>query len=142
MIGATILSLYKEPIQLEPIIKKLRAPTKCPKVLICYDFHYGIFDEEEDLMFATKPKIFSIGTIVVPTSVWSNQPIKLITSASLNLIGQVIIPIKLMFKSFVSSNIFDKLIFILPIKITIPPNIFQHVPETFFQLKIKEMEID
>ncbi len=36
------------------VIKKLGAPTKRPKVLICYDFHSGIFDEE-DLMFATKP---------------------------------------------------------------------------------------
>jgi hypothetical protein len=42
-------------------------------VLVCYDFHYGIFDEEEDLMFATKPRLFSIGTIVVPTSVWLDQ---------------------------------------------------------------------
>jgi hypothetical protein len=32
------------------VIKKLGAPTKHPKVLVCYDFHYGIFDEEEDLM--------------------------------------------------------------------------------------------
>jgi hypothetical protein len=34
------------------ITKKLGAPTKHPKVLICYDFHFGIFDKEEDLMFA------------------------------------------------------------------------------------------
>jgi hypothetical protein len=34
-------------------IKKLGAPTKCPKVLVCYDFHFGISDKEEDLMFAT-----------------------------------------------------------------------------------------
>jgi hypothetical protein len=45
-------------------------------------------------MFATKPILFSIGTIVVPTSIWSNQPIRLITSVRLNLIKQVIDPIK------------------------------------------------
>ncbi len=35
------------------VTKKLGAPTKHPEVLICYDFHFGIFDEKEDLMFAT-----------------------------------------------------------------------------------------
>jgi hypothetical protein len=38
-------------------------------MLVCYDFHYGIFDEEEDLTFATELGLFSIGTIVVPTSI-------------------------------------------------------------------------
>ncbi len=52
--------------------KKLGAPTKRPKVLVCYEFHYGIFDEEQDFMFTTKPRLFSIKTIVVLTSVWSN----------------------------------------------------------------------
>jgi hypothetical protein len=33
--------------------KKLGAQTKWLEVLVCYDFHLGIFDEEEDLMFAT-----------------------------------------------------------------------------------------
>ncbi len=28
------------------VTKKLGAPTKRPKVLVCYEFHYGIFDEE------------------------------------------------------------------------------------------------
>ncbi len=51
------------------VIKKLGTLTKHPKVLICYDFHFGIFYKEEDLMFATKPRLFSIGTIVIPTLV-------------------------------------------------------------------------
>ncbi len=37
------------------VIKKLEVPTKCLEVLVCYDFHYGIFNEEEDLMFAIEP---------------------------------------------------------------------------------------
>jgi hypothetical protein len=49
------------------VIKKLGVQTKRPKVLVCYDFHFGIADEEEDVMFATKLELFSIGTIVVPT---------------------------------------------------------------------------
>jgi hypothetical protein len=40
-------------------------------------------------MFATEPRLFSVGTIVVPTSIWLDQPIKLITSGGLNLVGQV-----------------------------------------------------
>jgi hypothetical protein len=36
------------------ITKKLGVQTKRPKVLVCYDFHYRIFNEKEDVMFATK----------------------------------------------------------------------------------------
>jgi len=46
------------------VTKKLGTPTKHPEVLVCYDFHSGIFDIKEDLMFATKPRLFSIGIIV------------------------------------------------------------------------------
>jgi hypothetical protein len=49
------------------------------------------------LMFATEPWLFSIGTIVIPTSVWSNQLVKLITSTSLNLVGQVNKHVELVF---------------------------------------------
>jgi hypothetical protein len=31
-----------------------------PKVLPCYDYQNGIIDEEEDIIFAIKPKLFSI----------------------------------------------------------------------------------
>jgi hypothetical protein len=55
------------------VTKKLGAPTKRPEVLVCYDhFHSRIFDEEEDLMFATEPRLFLIITIIVFTLVWSN----------------------------------------------------------------------
>jgi hypothetical protein len=40
------------------VTQKLKAPTKHLKMLVCYDFHYGIFDEKEDLMFATQLKLF------------------------------------------------------------------------------------
>jgi hypothetical protein len=33
------------------------------KVLLCYDYQNGITDEEEDIIFATEPKLFSIGII-------------------------------------------------------------------------------
>jgi len=32
-------------------------------VLLCYDYQNGITDEEKNIIFATKPKLFSIGTI-------------------------------------------------------------------------------
>jgi hypothetical protein len=41
------------PIKTIPITKKLVAKTKRPKFLMCYDFHSGISDEKEDIMFAT-----------------------------------------------------------------------------------------
>jgi hypothetical protein len=42
-------------IRVIPTTKKLGAPIKWPKVLICYDFQSGMSNEEKDLMFATKP---------------------------------------------------------------------------------------
>jgi hypothetical protein len=76
------------------VFKKLRALTKHPKMLVCYDFHFGIFDKEEDLMFATKPRLFSIGTIVVLTSVWSYQHVKW-SSPSLNIVEHVYVSVEL-----------------------------------------------
>jgi hypothetical protein len=64
------------------VTKKLGAPTKHPEVLVCYDFHSGIFNEEGDLMFGTEAIQFPTRIVVILTSIWSNQPI---TSACLNL---------------------------------------------------------
>jgi hypothetical protein len=36
------------------VTKKLGTPTKHLEVLVCYDFHCGIYVEEEDLIFATE----------------------------------------------------------------------------------------
>jgi hypothetical protein len=41
------------------VTKKLGAPTKHLEVSICYVFHYGISDKEEDLMFAIELELFS-----------------------------------------------------------------------------------
>jgi len=65
----TIVIQGASTIRTIPVTKKLGAQTKHLKVLVCCDFHFGIFDEKEDVMFATKPILFSIRTIVVPTSV-------------------------------------------------------------------------
>jgi hypothetical protein len=64
-------------------------------VLVCYDFNFEIFDEKEDLIFAFKPWLFSIGTTFVPSSFRTHQPISLITSISLNLVEHVYVFIKL-----------------------------------------------
>jgi hypothetical protein len=40
-------------------------------------------------MFVTEPGLFSIGIIVFPTSFWSDQPVKLITSVGLKLVKHV-----------------------------------------------------
>jgi hypothetical protein len=71
--GNNIITIEKaDIIWTIPITKKLGAPTKCPKVLVCYDFHYGIYDKEKDLMFAIEPWLFSIGTKVIFTLIFSN----------------------------------------------------------------------
>jgi hypothetical protein len=61
-------------------------------------------------MFVTELGLFSIGIIIVRTSFWSNQPIKLITSVGLNLIKHVNKLTKPMFEPLVSSNIHVELI--------------------------------
>jgi hypothetical protein len=100
------------------------------------DFHFRISNEKEGLMFATKSRVFSIGTIVVHTSIWSNQHVKLIKSACLNLVEHVIKHVELMFKPHVSSNIPIKPIYVQHVKIVIPPNTLQqHLPKTFSNLK-------
>jgi len=38
-------------------------------VLLCYDYQNGITDEEKDIIFSTKPKLFSIGTISLPKTI-------------------------------------------------------------------------
>jgi hypothetical protein len=94
-------------------------------------------------MFNTKPKVFSIGTIVVHTSIWSNQLAKLITSARLNLVKQVIKHVEPMSEPHASSNIHVKLVHVQFVKIVIPHDTFQqHLPKTFFQPEVREMEIN
>jgi hypothetical protein len=142
---AIIISLDKKPVQLEPymVTKKLGAPTKRLEVLVCYDFHSRICDKKEDLMSVIELRLFSIGTIVVLTSVWLDQPIKLIISTSLNIVEYVIVPIEPMFELLVSFDILVEPISILHVKIAIPPNTFQqHLLEMFFQPEVGEMEID
>ncbi len=49
-------------------------------------------------MFVIEPRLFSIGTIVVPAPIKLKQPISLIPSTSLNLVEQVPkVPIELIF---------------------------------------------
>jgi hypothetical protein len=45
------------------LIKQLRGEVRRPKMLLCYDYQNDIIDEEEDIIFATEPKLFSLGTI-------------------------------------------------------------------------------
>ncbi len=39
--------------------------TKRPQVFVYYDLVEGLIDEEENLIFETKPKLFSIRTIII-----------------------------------------------------------------------------
>jgi hypothetical protein len=45
------------------VIKHLGGEVKHPKMFLCYNYHNGIIDEEENIIFAIEPKLFSIGNI-------------------------------------------------------------------------------
>jgi hypothetical protein len=68
-------------------------------VLVCYDFHFGISNEEEDLMFSIEQRLFSIETITILTTIKLKQPINFIPSIGLNLIKHV--PVELISILFV-----------------------------------------
>jgi hypothetical protein len=44
-------------------------------MLLCYDYQNGITNEEEDIIFATKPKLFSMGTISLHETIQSMKTI-------------------------------------------------------------------
>jgi hypothetical protein len=72
--GTSIITIQgTNIIRTIPIIKKLGVQTKRLEVLVCYDFHFGIFDEEEDVMFAIKLDL-SIRTRAIPTPLIENPP--------------------------------------------------------------------
>jgi len=72
--GVTLLP-YNGIIRTIIIIKHLGGEIRRPKVLLCYDYQNGITYEEKDIMFATKPKLFSIGTISLPKTIQSVETI-------------------------------------------------------------------
>ncbi len=49
------------------INKKLGVETRRPQVLVCYDVVERLINEKEDLIFKTRPKLFSINTIIIST---------------------------------------------------------------------------
>jgi hypothetical protein len=53
------------------ITKHLGSEIRRPKVLLCYNYQNGIIDEEEDIIFATELKLFSIKTIILPETIQS-----------------------------------------------------------------------
>jgi hypothetical protein len=84
-------------------------------------------------MFAIELALFSMKTIIVSTSIWSNQPLKLITSTSLNLVEHVTKHVAPMSKPPILFVIPIKSVPVRPIKIIIPLNTFQqHLQEAFF----------
>ncbi len=45
--------------------RKLGVKTRRPQVHVCYELMQRLIGEEEDLIFETKPELFSIGTITL-----------------------------------------------------------------------------
>jgi hypothetical protein len=83
--GNNIITIQgNDTIRIIFVTKKFGALTKHPRILVCYDFHFRIYDEKKDLMFAIEPRLFSIGTIAILSSNWSNQFVKLIILIGFN----------------------------------------------------------
>ncbi len=57
------------------IFKHLGGEVRRTEVLLCYNYQNGITDEEKDIIFATKPKLFLIGTISLPKIIQSMKTI-------------------------------------------------------------------
>jgi hypothetical protein len=74
------------------------------KVLVCYDFYFGISNKKKDLMFDTKLGLFFIGIIAIPTPV-KLKHVNLITSTCLNLVEQVYVLVQLISILLVSFDI-------------------------------------
>ncbi len=49
--------------------------TRRPQVFVCYDLLEGLTNEEEDLIFKIKLKLFSIGTIIISKEIISSLSI-------------------------------------------------------------------
>jgi len=58
----------------------LGTETRRPQVFVCYDLMEGLIDEEEDPIFETKPKLFSISIIT-----FSNETILLLNVGMLEI---------------------------------------------------------
>ncbi len=61
------------------VIKHLGGEVRRLELLLYYDYQNGIIDEEEDIIFATEPKLFLVGTMSlletiksVKTTVWKS----------------------------------------------------------------------
>jgi hypothetical protein len=76
--GNNIVTIQGDGIAKTIIVTKhLGHEVRRPKMLQCYDYQNGIINEEEDIIFATKPKVFSIGTINLPKIIQSMKTIDL-----------------------------------------------------------------
>jgi hypothetical protein len=66
-----IIVQNNQTIRTKLVNKKLGVETKRSQVLVCYDLLEGLTYEEEDLIFEIEPKLFSIGTIIIPDEIIS-----------------------------------------------------------------------
>jgi hypothetical protein len=70
--GSNIVTIQRNGIiKTITITKHLGDEVKRLELLLCSDYQNGIIDVEEDIIFATEPKLFSIGTINLPETIQS-----------------------------------------------------------------------
>jgi uncharacterized protein (DUF1499 family) len=61
-------------IRIITVTKHLESEVRRSEVLLCYDYPNGIIDEEENIIFAIEPILFSIGTISLLDTIQSMKP--------------------------------------------------------------------
>ncbi len=68
--GNNIVTIQgNQTIKTITITKHLGGEERKPKMLLCYEYQNGITEEEEDIIFATKPELFSIRIISLPETI-------------------------------------------------------------------------
>jgi hypothetical protein len=67
--GSNIVTIQEnEIVRTIGITKHLGGEVRKPEKLLCYNYYKGIVDEE-DIIFATKLELFSLGTISLPETI-------------------------------------------------------------------------
>ncbi len=84
--GNNIVTIQRDgTVRTITVTKHLRGEVRILEVLLCYNYLNGITNEEKDIIFATCPKLLSIGTISLPKTI---QSVKTIDVELMDITGE------------------------------------------------------
>jgi hypothetical protein len=74
--GSNIITIQANgTIRTITVTKHLGNEVRRPKMLLCYDYQNGITNEKKNIIFVTKPKVFSVGRISLHETIQSMKTI-------------------------------------------------------------------